>query len=137
MLGSSHDSDDMLQETLTRAWRARDSLKDRLAVTPWLYRIATNACLDELAHRHRRALAIDGEPPSPGDQPPAPRIEEPIWLEPCPDAWLDPEASAELRESVALAFVAALQALSPPQRAVLLLRDVVGYSAERQQRRWK
>jgi RNA polymerase sigma-70 factor (ECF subfamily) len=137
MLGSASDSDDMVQETLLRAWRARDQLDDRGRMKPWLYRIATNACLDELAKRPRRVLASEHGPPTPGSQypPAAPAAEDAPWLEPMPDAWLggvtaDPEARYALRESVALAFVAALQALSPAQRATLLLRDVVGLSAD-------
>lgn len=136
MLGSSHDSDDMVQEAMLRAWRARDSLEDAARVKPWLYRIATNACLDELARRSRRALASDLAPSAPGETyPPAAAIEDAAWLEPMPDAWLagcadDPAARYTLRESVALAFVAALQVLSPAQRSTLLLRDVVGLSAE-------
>jgi RNA polymerase sigma-70 factor (ECF subfamily) len=136
MLGSSHDSDDMVQEAMLRAWRARGSLEDPMRVKPWLYRIATNACVDELARRSRRALAPDIAPRASGDAfPPAAAIEEAVWLEPMPDTWLagcqdDPEARYTLRESVALAFVAALQVLSPAQRATLLLRDVAGLSAE-------
>jgi len=136
MLGSSHDSDDIVQEAMLRAWRARGSLEDPARVKPWLYRIATNACLDELAQRSRRALASELVPHAPGDTfPPAPPLEDAAWLEPMPASWLagghaDPEARYTLRESVALAFVAALQVLSPAQRAVLLLRDVVGLSAE-------
>ena len=138
MLGSASDSDDLVQETMLRAWRARDQLGDRARLKPWLYRIATNACLDELERRPRRVLASDHGPPTPGSHyPPAAPLaaEDAAWLEPMPDAWLagaaaDPEARYALRESVALAFVAALQALSPPQRATLLLRDVVGLSAD-------
>jgi len=136
MLGSSHDSDDMVQEAMLRAWRARGALDDPARVKPWLYRIATNACLDELARRSRRALAPDIAPHASGDTfPPAAAIEDSAWLEPMPDAWLagcdaGPAARYTLRESVALAFVAALQVLSPAQRAALLLRDVVGLSAE-------
>ena len=136
MLGSSHDSDDMVQEAMLRAWRARGSLSDPARVKPWLYRIATNACLDELVSRSRRALASDVAPRSSGDAyPPAPPVEDAAWLEPMPGAWLagaevGPDARYALRESVALAFVAALQVLSPVQRATLLLRDVVGLSAE-------
>src|SRR5262245_20338188 len=136
MLGSSHDSDDLVQETLLRAWRKRDTLADPARVKPWLFRIATNACLDELAQRPRRALAADLHPPVPGDTfPPAPPTDDAPWLEPMPDTWLvgcatDPAARYTLRESVALAFVAALQVLSPAQRATLLLRDVAGLSAE-------
>jgi RNA polymerase sigma-70 factor, ECF subfamily len=136
LLGSSHDSDDMVQETMLRAWRARASLENPARVKPWLYRIATNACLDELAKRSRRGLGGDVAPASPGAAyPPAAPLEDAAWLEPMPDAWLagcddDPEARYTLRESVALAFVAALQVLLPAQRATLLLRDVVGLSAE-------
>jgi RNA polymerase sigma-70 factor (ECF subfamily) len=135
MLGSSHDGDDVVQETMLRAWRAKDSLEDPALVRPWLYRIATNACLDELKRRPRRLLASDASPPAEDAGPPFARIEEPVWLEPMPDAWLegvdarDPQASYALKESVALAFVAALQCLSPVQRATLLLRDVVGLTA--------
>jgi RNA polymerase sigma-70 factor (ECF subfamily) len=134
MLGSSHDSDDVLQETLVRAWRARASLEDPARLRPWLYRIATNACLDELKSRPRRALLPESPASDPGEVP-APPLPEATWLEPCPDAWLagvagDPSAACEVKESVALAFVAALQVLSAEQRAVLLLRDVVGMRAE-------
>jgi RNA polymerase sigma-70 factor, ECF subfamily len=135
MLGSSHDSDDMVQETMLRAWRARDSLDDPARLRPWLYRIATNACLDELARRPRRVLATELRPAADPEQPAAEPLDEALWLEPMPDAWLagaetDPDARYSLQESVALAFVAALQVLTPAQRATLLLRDVVGMSAE-------
>ena len=135
MLGSSHDTDDVLQETAVRAWRAQASLGDPASVRAWLYRIATNVCFDELAQRKRRHLPQDV----------APAISEPnlavapaqydAWVEPCPGAWFtevtqDPSARYELQEGVALAFVAALQQLTPVQRATLLLRDVVGLSAE-------
>src|SRR5262245_29776910 len=87
MLGSSHDSDDLVQETLLRAWRARDQLDDPARIKPWLYRIATNACLDELSRRPRRMLPAELSPSSSGDQwPAAPPIEEAVWLEPMPDA---------------------------------------------------
>jgi RNA polymerase sigma-70 factor, ECF subfamily len=134
MLGSSHDSEDMVQETLMRAWRARETLQDPARLVPWLYRIATNACLDELERRPRRVLASELLPAADPAVPAADPLEEALWLEPMPDAWLagvapDPDAHYELRESVALAFVAALQVLTPPQRAALLLRDVVGMSA--------
>jgi RNA polymerase sigma-70 factor (ECF subfamily) len=135
MLGSSHDGDDVVQETMLRAWRAKDSLEDRALLKPWLYRIATNVCLDELKRRPRRLLSTDAFPPSENPGPPFRRIEEPVWLEPLPNTWLegvdeqDPQSRYALKESVALAFVAALQCLSPVQRATLLLRDVVGLSA--------
>ena len=134
MLGSSHDGDDVMQEVLLRAWRAQSSLDDASRLKPWLYRIATNACLDELEKRPRRALAF-GEPSEDLRRPyPAP-VDEPIWLEPIPDAWLeraevDPASRYTLKESVALAFVGALQHLAARERATLLLRDVLGFSAE-------
>jgi RNA polymerase sigma-70 factor (ECF subfamily) len=137
MLGSSHDGDDVVQETLLRAWRARESLRDPERLRPWLYRIATNECLDELKRRPKRTLVSDAYPPAADPRGGiAPAIEEPVWLEPMPDTWLepvqaqDPSARYTLKESVALAFVAALQILSPVQRATLLLRDVIGLSAE-------
>jgi len=135
MLGSSHDGDDVVQETMLRAWRAKDSLADPALLKPWLYRIATNVCFDELKRRPRRLLASDAFPATEDARPPFARIEEPVWLEPMPDTWLeavdqsDPQARHALKESVALAFVAALQCLTPVQRATLLLRDVVGLSA--------
>lgn len=135
MLGSSHDGDDVVQETLLRAWRAKESLTDSSMLKPWLYRIATNVCFDELKRRPKRGYPSDVLPPSQDAKPPLPRNEEPVWLEPMPNTWLegveerDPQARYALKESVALAFVAALQCLSPVQRATLLLRDVVGLSA--------
>lgn len=148
MLGSSHDSDDMVQETFVRAFRAQHTLHDPKTARPWLYRIATNVCLDELAKRRLFARAPEGAllprargpelgPPADPDAPPAPATSDAEWLEPAPSAWLD-GATSEVatpltlysrRESIALAFVAALQVLTPAQRAVLLLRDVVGLSA--------
>ncbi|HEX3761056.1 MAG TPA: RNA polymerase subunit sigma-70 [Kofleriaceae bacterium] len=134
MLGSSHDADDMVQETLLRAWRAKGSLDDPQAVRAWLYRIGTNVCIDELARRPKRAVPASAGPPGNPDAPPVPGSEQ-AWIEPCPSTWLtttpgDPAASFALKESVALAFIAALQLLTPRQRAVLLLRDVVGLTAE-------
>jgi RNA polymerase sigma-70 factor (ECF subfamily) len=136
MLGSTHDGDDVLQETLVRAWRSRESLENAQAVRSWLYRIATNACLDELKGRSKRPMPSDVVPAATDPTaPPAPASPEATWLEPCPEAWMagvmrDPGAAYELKESVALAFVAALQCLSAQQRAVLLLRDVLGMPAE-------
>jgi RNA polymerase sigma-70 factor (ECF subfamily) len=134
MLGSSHDGDDMVQETLVRAWRAKESLDDPGAARSWLYRIATNVCLNELARRPKRVLPAREEAPADSSAQPAPPGEQ-WWVEPCPGAWLDdaipdPASRFELKESVALAFVVALHVLTPAQRAVLLLRDVVGLSAE-------
>jgi RNA polymerase sigma-70 factor (ECF subfamily) len=136
MLGSSHDGDDAVQETLVRAWRSRDSLEDATALKPWLYRIATNACLDELRSRKSRPLPHDVGPAAEDPTaPPVPANAEVTWLEPVPNAWVaeasrDPGSEYEMKESVALAFVAALQCLSAQQRAVLLLRDVLGMPAE-------
>ncbi len=135
MLGSARDSDDVMQETLVRAWRARHALDAPSRVRPWLYRIATNVCLDELKHRKDRPLPYDVVDPGDPSIDPVPPGPDASWLEPCPDGWLvgatpDPGAAYELKESVALAFVAALQCLSAVQRAALLLRDVVGMSAE-------
>jgi RNA polymerase sigma-70 factor, ECF subfamily len=134
MLGSSHDTDDVLQEAAVRAWRAKASLEESSNVRAWLYRIATNVCFDELAQRRSRHLPYEVAPaaePHPTFAPAQPEA----WIEPCPAAWfvdvsLDPEARYELQEGVALAFVAALQHLTVIQRATLLLRDVVGLSAQ-------
>jgi RNA polymerase sigma-70 factor, ECF subfamily len=135
MLGSSHDSDDMVQETLLRAFRALHTLEDKALARAWLHRIATNVCLDELAKRPRRARGPELGPPNDPEQPAAPATPDEHWIEPAPSSWLngasrDPATEYTLKESVALAFVAALQILTPAQRAVLLLRDVVGLSAE-------
>jgi RNA polymerase sigma-70 factor, ECF subfamily len=137
MLGSAHDCDDMVQETFVRALRSLHTLEDPAMARAWLHRIATNVCIDELAKRPRRARGPELGPPSDPDVPPAPATADAEWLEPVPSAWLlgvtpdegSPAAQYTLKESVALAFVAALQVLTPPQRAVLLLRDVVGLSA--------
>jgi RNA polymerase sigma-70 factor (ECF subfamily) len=137
MLGSSHDSDDMVQETFVRALRAQHTLEDPATARAWLHRIATNVCIDELAKRPRRARGPELGPPADPDAPPAARTPDAEWLEPAPSAWLagataeegSPAAQYTMKESIALAFVAALQVLTPAQRAVLLLRDVVGLSA--------
>lgn len=133
MLGSLHDADDVLQETLLRAWRAIGRFESRASVRTWLYRIATNACLNTLAERPRRALPSGLLPPSDPDAPPGEPLLEPIWLEPYPDRLLDeledPAALYARRETVELAFLVAIQLLPPRQRAVLLLRDVMEWSA--------
>jgi RNA polymerase sigma-70 factor (ECF subfamily) len=135
MLGSVHDAEDALQDALLRAWRGLHGLAGQDTLRAWLYRIATNACLDAAARRPKRVLPIDYGPPSdaPGD--PAEPVAAPVWVEPYPDADLEdghaaPEARYERREAVELAFIAALQHLPPRQRAVLILREVLGFSAK-------
>jgi RNA polymerase sigma-70 factor (ECF subfamily) len=133
MLGSSHDSDDMVQETATRAWRARESVKDASSSRAWLYRIATNVCLDELGRRKARHLSFETGLAAADPRAPIAAPDPEALLEPCPDAWLaggDPSSRYEAREAVAIAFIAAIHHLTAPQRAALLLRDVVGFSAE-------
>ncbi len=136
MLGSVFDADDAVQEAMIRAWRSRDQFDGRSSIKTWLYRIATNVCLDELKNRKRRALPIEEGSPSPG----APRMESLVqnaseyWIEPILDAQAlpsdcDPAERAMLRQSIRLAFVAALQNLAPKQRAALLLTEVLGFSA--------
>ncbi|SFW86384.1 RNA polymerase subunit sigma-70 [Amycolatopsis australiensis] len=125
MLGSAFDADDAVQETLLRAWRGLDRFAGRAALRTWLFTIATHVCLDALQDARRRAL-----PANVTDElgPAHPRE---AWIEPVPDRWvLDPARAAVDRESVRLAFVAALQVLSPRQRAVLLLRDVLRWRAK-------
>jgi RNA polymerase sigma-70 factor (ECF subfamily) len=134
MLGSSHDSDDMLQETMIRAWRAKDGVQDAANLRAWLYRIATNVCLDELSRRRVRRLPDEAGPSSTATSVDTTTADLEAFIEPCPDAWFtgvsaDPAARYETRECVALAFIAVLQHLSATQRATLLLRDVVGMSA--------
>jgi RNA polymerase sigma-70 factor (ECF subfamily) len=137
MLGSVYDADDALQETLLRAWRGLSGFGGRSALRSWLYTIATNVCLTQIARRPKRVLPIDyGPPTDPHVQPGQPVVES-VWLEPYPDEKLGiedglaaPEASYEQREAVELAFVAALQHLAGTQRAVLILREVLGFSAQ-------
>jgi RNA polymerase sigma-70 factor, ECF subfamily len=136
MLGSLHDAEDALQEAMLRAWRGLPRFEGRSSLRSWLYTIATNTCLNLIARRPKRVLPIDYGPASdPHDGLGLPPLEE-TWVEPYPDEGLGledgyaaPEARYELRESVELAFVAALQNLPANQRAVLILREVLGFSA--------
>jgi RNA polymerase sigma-70 factor (ECF subfamily) len=134
MLGSLHDAEDALQDALLRAWRGLHTLERRSSLRAWLYRIATNVCLDVVARRPKRVLPVDYGAPNPDGDPGEP-VAGPVWLEPYPDELLEegayaaPDARYEQREAVELAFVAALQHLPPRQRAVLVLREVLGFSA--------
>ncbi len=136
MLGSVHDAEDALQDALLRAWRGLRGFQGRSSPRAWLYRIATNACLDTIARRPKRVLPPDrGTAADPREGPGAPLVEA-VWVEPYPDELIGvedglaaPEARYERRESVELAFIAALQHLPPRQRAALILRDVLGFSA--------
>jgi RNA polymerase sigma-70 factor (TIGR02960 family) len=131
ILGSVQDAEDLVQETLLAAWRGLDAFEGRSSVRTWLYRIATNRCLNALRDRARRPREVQAmvEPPEPT------RRIEPLWLEPYPDVLLEeiadrspgPEARYEARESTELAFISALQNLPPSQRAALVLRDVLGF----------
>ena len=133
ILGSLQDAEDQLQETLLAAWRGLEGFEGRSSMRSWLYRIATNQCLNVLRARKRRPQEVSSmvEPPEPT------RKAEPIWLEPYPDTLIEgladtapgPAARYETRESVAVAFMAALQILPPRQRAALVLRDVLGFHA--------
>jgi RNA polymerase sigma-70 factor (ECF subfamily) len=136
MLGSFSDAEDALQDTLLRAWRGLVRFEGRSSLRSWLYTIATNASLRAIEKRPKRILPIDYSPPADPHDLPAEALTEPVWLEPYPDAGsgaaadlLGPDARYALRESIELAFAAALQHLPARQRAVLILRDVLGYSA--------
>ena len=136
MLGSLQDVEDALQETLLRAWRGLAAFEGRSSAHTWLYRIATNACLDEIARRPKRVLPADRGPPTADGGDPGEPLVESVWIEPYPDETLGlaigyaaPEARYDQREAVELAFIAALQHLPARQRAVLILREVLGFSA--------
>src|SRR5579871_6399888 len=135
MMGSIHDADDMVQETFLRAWRRRETIEDPSALKAWLYKVATNVCLDALKSRPKRRVPITHGNEGTLAEPIPAEIIEPIWLEPYPDTQLPlvdghtPEDLIIAREHVTLAFIVALHRLPPRQRAVLLLRDVLDWSA--------
>jgi RNA polymerase sigma-70 factor (ECF subfamily) len=136
MLGSVHDADDAFQETQLRAWRSLSRFEGRSSLRSWLYRIATNVCLRAIERRPKRVLPVDYGPATADPHAAAaPPLTESVWVEPYPDEELGiadglagPDARYEQREAVELAFIAALQHLPAQQRAVLILRDVLGYS---------
>jgi len=133
MLGSPFEAEDAVQDTLLRAWRSLDRFEGRAALRSWLYRIATNVCLDMLNGRQRRARPMDLGPARSPDGPVGDILPEATWIEPAPDRLVvtdgDPAEVAESRETIRLAFVAALQHLPPRQRAVLILREVLRWKA--------
>jgi RNA polymerase sigma-70 factor (ECF subfamily) len=136
MLGSAAEADDAVQETLVRAWRYADRFEGRAALRSWLYRIATNVCFAASNGRRRRALPVDLGPSSSWGEAPHASVPEATWIEPVPDDRVlpplspgDPAERAVARESIRLAFVAALQHLPPRQRAVLILREVLRWRA--------
>jgi RNA polymerase sigma-70 factor, ECF subfamily len=137
MLGSVHDADDALQDAMLRAWRGLPRFEGRSSLRSWLYTIATNTCLDTIGRRPKRVLPSDLAPAADPREGPGEPVIESVWIEPYPDeeigledGYAAPEARYEQREGVELAFVAALQHLPPNQRAVLILREVLGFSAK-------
>src|SRR6185503_14932023 len=135
MLGSAFEAEDAVQETFIRAWRGFDRFEGRAKLRSWLYRIATNVCLDMRTASQRRARPVDMSPAGTTEQGLGPPLSESTWIEPVPDdraipSGGDPADVAVARESIRLAFVAALQHLPPRQRAVLILREVLRWKAE-------
>ena len=137
MLGSIHDAEDALQDAMLRAWKGLARLEDHSAMRAWLYRISTNTCLDAIGKRPKRVLPIDYGPASDPHGGPGEPVVESVWIEPIADETLSvedgyasPDANFEQREAVELAFIAALQHLPANQRAVLILREVLGFSAK-------
>ncbi len=134
MLGSAFEADDAVQDTMVRAWRALDRFEGRSSLRSWLYRIATNVCFDQLDGRNRRARPMDLGPARPADTPPGETLPEATWVTPVPDDRVlpptaDPAEHAVARDSIRLAFIAALQHLPARQRAVLILREVLAWQA--------
>jgi RNA polymerase sigma-70 factor (ECF subfamily) len=135
MTGSLHQADDLVQDTLLRAWRRRETFSGRGTLRAWLYAVATRICLDALHKQRRRTVPRLYQPAGSLEQPIPPDVHDPIWLEPYPDEWLPadpstPEAALITRETITLGFITLLQVLPPRQRAVLLLRDALGWSAQ-------
>ena len=137
MLGSVHDAEDAMQEVLVRAWKGVARFEGRSSVKSWLYTIATNVCLTQIERRPRRVLPVDYGPATDPHTGPGEPVVENIWIEPIPDEGLNldaalagPDARYEARESIELAFVAALQHLPASQRAILVMREVLGFSAK-------
>ena len=135
MLGSLQDAEDQVQETFLRAWRRLETYEGRAPFRAWLYRIATNACIDIIKQRSKRGLPADLYPPSDPTNPLKPPIMEAIWIEPFPDKLgapeeANPEARYDWRESISLAFMVALQDLPPRQRCALIMADVLDWRAD-------
>jgi RNA polymerase sigma-70 factor (ECF subfamily) len=135
LLGSLHEAEDVVQETMLRAWRWLDTFEGRASFRAWLYKIATNACLDALDKRRRRSLPMSTHPVADPHQPLDPPMSDSVWLEPLPDDFIaaaaeNPEARYTIRESVTLAFLVILQTLPARQRAVLILCDVLDWRAK-------
>jgi RNA polymerase sigma-70 factor (ECF subfamily) len=131
MIGSFDDAEDLVQETFARAWRARARFRreGRWSFRAWLYRIATNACLDHAARRGPRLLPSDVAPAADPEAELPPVATDVLWLDPYPDRLVDPHEAAVARETLEIAFLAAIQHLPPRQRATLILRDAAGFSA--------
>jgi RNA polymerase sigma-70 factor (ECF subfamily) len=137
IVGSLQDAEDLVQETLLAAWRGLGDFEGRASLRSWLYRIATNRCLNHLRGRGRRVAEIPAPPEPPGPPPEPTRMSDPLWLQPYPDVLLeglpdrgpDPDVRYAEHEAVGLAFLVALQRLRPRQRAVLVLRDVLAFRA--------
>src|ERR1700730_1353731 len=137
LLGSLHDAEDMVQETMLRAWRRFDTFKGQASLRTWLYTIATNACLNALKKRSPRMLPTAASPEADPTRPVASESAEALWLDPFPDTWLvsaeeqaeNPEARYTRSESISLAFLTALQLLPARQRAILILSDVLDWRA--------
>lgn len=135
MMGTIQEAEDMVQEALLRAWQRRSTLESPVKLRAWLYKIATNVCLDALRQRRRRVVPLTRQDRSTLAEPIPADVNEPIWLEPYPDDYLpdltnSPEAAFLARERVALAFVTAIHLLPPRQRAILILRDVLNWEAQ-------